>query len=800
MDPAPDRSPAPGVTLGHYRLIERVGAGGMGEVWRARDERLERDVALKLLLPGTLADEAARKRFRREALSLSQLNHPNIATVFDFNTEAGLDFLVMEYVAGPVVTERLAKGPLPEAEVARLGVQLADGLAAAHAQGIIHRDLKPANVRLTPDGRLKILDFGLAKLVRPTEGRSLTESLTEAQALIGTLAFMAPEQVRGEAVDARSDLWSAGLVLYELATATRAYKEEHSAQVLYAILNQTPAAPRSLNGRVSAGLEAIILKCLEREPGRRYQAATELAADLQRLLGGLTVQAEQARVQARRVRTLSIAVPVAVVAVLALLTALNVGDVRTRLFAPAPIRSIAVLPLANLSGDASQEYFADGMTEALINDLGQVGSLRIISRTSVMQYKQTKKGLKEIARELDVDAVVEGSVARSGERVRISTQLVNARKDRQLWAQSYERELRDVLVMQGEIARAIVAEVRAKVTPEQATRLASAQQVDPEAQEAYLRGRYFITQWTESGARTAIEYFERALSRDPRMAPAYAGLAEGYYMLGAGGLEAIPPREGYEKAREAALKALGIDDNLSNAHMVLAAVYQEYDWEFAKAEKENERAIELNPNNGVALSDYAQLVEYYRRDSPRAIALATRAVEVDPLTPFVHANLVARYYYAGQFDQAEAEARKALATDPNFWVTRWILGDVYAAEGMHPEAIAELKRASDLSSGNTFVRASLGFALAKAGRRAEATAILGDFERLRMQRHVAPYCTMKIYAGLSERDSAFAWAERAFDERSSLIIAMEAASPNLAALRSDPRYRDLMRRMGLPAE
>jgi TolB-like protein/Flp pilus assembly protein TadD len=488
-----------------------------------------------------------------------------------------------------------------------------------------------------------------------------------------------------------------------------------------------------------------------------------------------------------------------VVAILVALAALDVGGIRTRLFAPPPIRSIAVLPLANLSGDPGQEYFADGMTEALINDLGQVSALRVISRTSAMQYKGTKKGLKEIARELGVDGVVEGSVVRSDGRVKVTAQLVRAALDRQMWAQSYEREVRDVLVMQGEIAQAIVTAVQAVATPDQAKRLASAKQVDPEAQEAFLRGRHFLPQWTESGVRTAIGYFEQALARDSRLAPAYAGLAEAYYMLGAGGLEVIPPREGYEKAREAALKALSLDENLSEAHTILAAVYQEYDWKFEKAVEENERALELNPNNGLALINYAQLLEYYRHDYARATELARKAVEVDPLTPFVHANLAYRYSLSGRLDEAVAEARRALATEPNFWITRWSLGEAYLGKGRTAEAITEFQRAAELSDSNTFVRASLGFALARTGRKAEATAIIRDFERLRRTGHVAAYCTMKIYAGLGERDSAFAWAERSFRERGSVVMATDATTPVGAVLRSDPRFAELIHRMGLPA-
>ena len=786
MDPTPGRGPSAGQTLGHYRLLERIGAGGMGEVWRARDERLERDVALKLLLPGLLADEVARKRFRREALSLSQLNHPSIATVFDFNTEAGADFLVMEYVAGPVVTERLAQGPLPEAEVARLGVQLAEGLAAAHGQGIIHRDLKPANVRLTPDGRLKILDFGLAKLVRPTDGRSPTDSLTEAQALIGTLAFMAPEQVRGEAVDARSDLWAAGLVLYELATGVRAYKEGRSAQVIYAILNQTPAPPRVVNPHVSAGLEAIILKCLEREPGQRYPGAAELAADLQRLLGGLTVQAERSRVRARRVRTLGIAFPVTVVVVLAVLAALNVGGLRTRMFTPPPIRSIAVLPLANLSGDASQEYFADGMTEALINDLGQVSALRVISRTSAMAYKGAKKPLKQIARELGVDAVVEGSVSRSGDRVRISAQLIRVKEERQLWAQSYERGLRDVLVMQGQIARAIVEQVRAKLTADQATRLASAKQVDPEAYDVYLRAK------RGPGYRPESErLYRRAIELDPEFALAYAALSSFY--SGKVLYPGTSPGEVAPLALDAASKALQLDPNLAEAHAAMAMAKLHFEWDWREAEAGFRRALELNPNSYDAIDAY----RYYLVVAGRAeesIPLAMRMCRAQPndATPVLQVGWCS--FYARHDDAALKWFRKSVAMNPFAENLAW-LAIANAFSGNMKEALAgcdSLTRAE-----NPFPE-SIGYIYAIAGRREKALGVLKALRAEEERQYVDPVRFAILYAGLGDRDRAIAELQRAVAVRSISIVWLKAER-YLDGLRSDPRYQELLARTGPPA-
>src|SRR5712691_8749302 len=437
-----------GQTLGHYRILEKVGSGGMGVVYRARDEQLERDVALKVLPSGTLSNDASRRHFRNEALALAKLNHPNIETVYEFDTQDGTDFLVMEYVPGKTLADRLRGGTLPEKEVVALGMQIAAALEEAHERGIVHRDLKPANIAITEKGRAKILDFGLAKLLRPVEeGTTLT--LTDPQGAAGTLPYMPPEQLRGEPVDARADIYTIGAVLYEMATARRAYPEEQTSRLIDAILHQATVPPRALNSRISTELETIILKCLDKDPDRRYQSATELLVDLRRLEPSSSrYTPPPAPPVWGRVAKL-VGYGVAGLLVLAVgLTAMNAGGLRDRLLGRprAPrIRSIAVLPLGNLSGDPREDYFADGVTEALITELAQIGGLRVISRTSVMVYKGAKKPLPQIARELQVDAVVDGSVQRSGDKVRINADLIEASTDRHLWAKSYERDLRDIL-------------------------------------------------------------------------------------------------------------------------------------------------------------------------------------------------------------------------------------------------------------------------------------------------------------------------------------------------------------------
>src|SRR5713226_2853740 len=571
-----------GQTLGHYRILEKVAAGGMGVVYRARDEQLDRDVAVKVLPPGTLRDDTARRHFRKEALALAKLNHPNIETVYEFGTQDGMDFLVMEYVPGKTLADRLTGGTLPEKEVVALGMQIAAALEEAHERGIVHRDLKPANIALTEKGRAKILDFGLAKLLRPVEEGS-TETLTDSHAAAGTLPYMPPEQLRGEPVDARTDIYTIGAVVYEMATGRRAFQEEQTSRLIDAILHQPPVAPRALNSRISTELETIILKCLDKDPDRRYQSATELLVDLRRLEPSSfrytlplrpSVWGRVARMigySAAGLLTLAVA-----------LVAMNVGGLRDRLFGRlrvSQIRSLAVLPFENLTGDAEQDYFADGMTEALITNLGQIQALRVISRTSVMKYKAARRPLPDIALELHVDAIIEGSVSHSQNLAQVTARLVYAPTDTQLWSKSYQRDLQNVLVMEGEVASAIVGEIKVKLTEQEQARLLSARSVNPAAHEAYLKGNYL--RWgTQEQRQRSKEYFEEAIRIDPDYAPAYAGLAN-YYLSNSD----LLPRVTMPQARQYAQKALDLDPALAEAHLVLGAVHFFGDRDWAGADR-----------------------------------------------------------------------------------------------------------------------------------------------------------------------------------------------------------------------
>jgi eukaryotic-like serine/threonine-protein kinase len=789
-----------GQTLGHYRIVQKIGAGGMGEVFCARDEHLARDVAIKVLPPGTLSDESARKHFRKEALILSQLNHPNIATIYDFDAQEGVDFLVMEYIPGITLSEKLAAGPLPEKETLRLGVQLAEGLAAAHEHGVVHRDLKPGNLRLTADGRLKILDFGLAKLRRPVADSAATESFTETRATAGTLPYMAPEQVLGGEIDDRSDIHAAGSVLYEMATGRRPFADVESSQLIGAILHRSPRSPTALNPSLSRELSRIIGKCLEKEPENRYQSAKELAIDLRRLLApsaDVSVLAAEPKPWRRLVRP-AMAGLAALFALAALLAAFNVVGWRDRLLGRdgrPQISSLAVLPLANLSRDPEQDYFADGMTEALITDLAKTTDLRVISRTSVMHYKGIDKPLPEIARELHVDAVVEGSVQRSGNRVRISAQLIRAATDQHLWADSYERDFQDILALQDEVAHAITWQVEGRLSQRNEVHRESSRPVNPEAYEAYLKGLYYWNKRTVEGLTKSAQYFEEAIERDPSYAPAYAGLASFYYMSSTSGI--LTPNESLPKAKAAAMKALQIDDSLAEAHAVLATAILSYDRDRKAAEAEFRRALELNPGSAQVHYWYGFWFLTILGRYPEAISEMQRAQALDPLSLLINTHLATTLAWAGHYDQAEQQYLRTLELDPHFAWAHVFLAWLYQEKGMYEAALTETQKAAADSSDNPQIMSQLARAYALAGKRAEALKVVAELNRLSQQRvYVSSYDMATVYVALGDNPRTFAELERAFEEHSAGYGL--GGDPRFEGLHSDPRFQDLLRRLNFP--
>jgi len=782
-----------GKSFGHYRIVAKIGQGGMGLVYRAHDEQLDRDVALKVLPASIFADPAARARLLREARTASKLNHPNVCTIHEVGEADGQAYIAMELVEGQPLSERVASGQLPVEQALRYGSQIADALAHAHERGVVHRDLKSLNVMITPEGRAKVLDFGLAKKVREEQLEEATRSqasLTAEGAVMGTLAYMAPEQLRGQPADTRSDVWALGVVLHEMLAGQRPFQGASGYELSAAILTKPPGP---LPGTVPVAVRAVVERCLAKEPGERYQRASEVRAALEAIQTGAVAPWVGLRYALRR--RPAVAVTAAVVLLLAGIVGLNVGGVRERLFGVGPpkIESIAVLPLENLSGDPEQDYFADGTPEALITDLAKLSGLRrVIARSSVMRYRGTEKPLPEIARELRVDAVVTGAVLRSGNRVRITAQLINPATEEQLWAERYERDLRDVLTLQNEIVSAIARQIELALSPAEATRLARARPVNPEAYELYLQGRFHSDKRTPEGLKKGLEYFQAALDADPGYALGYVGLADAYRTLGSYGT--MPPIKVYPRAKAALAKALEIDDTLAEAHNSLAnSHYDDFDWQ--AAEREFQRALELNLNYSTAHHQYAVYLGASGRHE-EAIKRIKRARELDPLSPVIRGAELGILFHARKYDETIQEGERALDLKPPFiW---FHVGAAYIEKGMLAEGVARFEQEAAVSPTPT-VKARLGYAYARAGRRAEAVKIVRELEELSKRQYVPSYEIALVYAGLGDKTESLAWLERAYENKEGIMwLHFLKVSPCFDGVRDDPRLQVLLRRMNLP--
>jgi len=795
-----------GRTLGQYRVVEKIGEGGMGEVFKARDTRLGREVAIKILPEVFTRDSERLARFEREARVLASLNHPNIATLFGIEEFEGVRFLVLELVRGQSLASILARGPLPPESAARLAVQIADGLAKAHEAEIVHRDLKPDNLMMTDDGLLKILDFGLATAgLAPDDLKSemATEAIlkTEAGRVLGTTAYMSPEQVRGEALDHRSDQFAFGSVLYEMLTGRRAFSGSTAADTMVAILGSEPDPPEGYATRAPASLRSIIDRCLSKNPAGRYVSTRDLARDLRDVKKGLADQKQQADVgrpqPARRHRWRSWATIAAFVVLAAAASVWwQTGDGQEDNVAAPPSgvgASIAVLPLENLGSD-DQEYFADGMTDALITHLSKIKSLKVISRTSVQRYKGSRLSLPEIARELGVDKVLTGSVLHAGGQVRISTQLIEAGTDRNLWAESYEKDIDDILALQGEVAWSIARAVEVEVDPEVEHRIASSRMVDPDAYQAYLRGLAEIQKATsglDSSGDTleaAVSYFQQAIDLEPGWAEPYAGLGGVYFWLAStGGPDT--QAEFYPLARDAASRAIELDPTVAKAHATLGHVKLVRDWDWAGAEWSLRRAFELDPNE--SSWDYGRFL-YKAGRYDEAIAMQTRARERSPASVLLARQLGAVYLCAGRPEEAERLATEIIDAHPESPDGYSLLASTFFNTGKYDESIATY----EVIQGGAFTispqgASEYGRALAMSGRVDEAQQVLRELEERGFD--WMPW----LYVALGEDEKAMQQIEAAFEVRRDVLLFMGCISED-NPLWEKPRFREIYEAIGFP--
>jgi TolB-like protein/tRNA A-37 threonylcarbamoyl transferase component Bud32 len=781
-----------GTRLAHYRIIEKLGAGGMGEVYRAHDEQLDREVAIKVLPADSFADAMARARLLREARAAAALNHPAICTIHEVGEADGQSYIAMELVDGQPLSDRVREGAMRLDDVLRCGRQIADALAHAHARQIVHRDLKPANVVAGPDGRITVLDFGLAKRIRDS-GPSLatTEThdaapLTEAGTVVGTLGYMAPEQLRGEPADTRSDIWALGVLLYEIATGTRPFTGQSRFELSSNILN---APPRPLPAAVPMTLRAVIDRCLEKQPARRYQSATEVRAAIEAIQAGT---ASYGRALAYRRPWLTAAVAAVIVAALA--AAFGRDAIRTRLSGGSSrIDALAVLPLENLSGDPSQDYLADGMTEVLSTDLARLGGLqRVTARSSVVRFKGARSSLAEIARELNVDALVTGAVQRSGDRISVTAQLLDPATGNQLWSNRYEHYLQDVLVLRNEIVSAIVRELRAQLSPSEQARLASARPINPEAFEAYLKGRFEWFKQTRESFDLAERHFQHALAKDPSYALAYAGLASVWFMRGDVGFGR--PSDTLPKARAFMDQAVALDDSVAELHIALGNQHCiALDW--AACERSYRRGLELNPNSADAHFFYGHLLIVTNRVE-EANRMMQRGVELDPLNDFHRSFYGWHLNYLQRYDEAIPLFQKLLQAGPNRGSNYLGLWGAYYRQGRYADALAAAREYFVATGDKMFADALVSGADRTAYRASMKQA--ADAMVVRSQQsHVPALRIARMFAHAGDNDAALQWLERAYENRESALMRLGVYWDWLD-LHADPRFNNLLRRLNLP--
>jgi serine/threonine protein kinase/tetratricopeptide (TPR) repeat protein len=785
-----------GKILAHYRVIEKLGAGGMGEVYRAHDEQLRREVAIKVLPASRFMDAAARAQLVREARLAAALNHPHICTIYEVGEADGQVYIAMELVAGQPLQRRIPAGGMPVDQVLCYGVQIADAVAHAHARRVVHRDLKTGNIVVTPQGRAKVLDFGLAKRAIGDEfGETLPESqasLTDAVGPVGTLPYMAPEQLRGQGADERSDVWALGVVLHEMAAGARPFQGRTRLELGSAILHQRP---KPLPQHVTPDVRAVINRCLQKEPERRYQRAGEVSAALEAIQTGATPP-EAARLT-RPDRRAWLAAASWLLAVVGA-CALGIGWwVVSHSGGGSPrLDSIAVLPFANLTRSAEQQPFVDAMHDAVIAELAQLRSLTVISRQSVLRYRETQKSLPDIARELRVDGVVQGSVFRVGDTVRITVQVLEVLPvERHLWTGTFQQDLRDILTLQSDVARGISEQVRVTVSPDELQRLARARPVNPAAYEAWLRAWVERNRTTGPAVERCIEHANEAVAIDPDYGAAYALAADCHLFRLWTGATPAPPWEAFPQAKAAARHAVAVDPSLGSAHALLGFTLGAFDWEWSGADRAFKRALELSPGDASSHSWYSYFLNWMGRHD-EAIEHARFAERLSPGSP--HVYLTAALLWARRYDEGLAHARRTVELFPDYGFGHEWLSWAYDFKGMYQESLAAQHEAVRLMGATDINRtALLGRAYARAGRPVDALEILDQLLRLRRTTYVHPVLFAYLQIGLHQTGEAIDWLERGYEDRDPDIAFLKTFPP-FDPLRSDTRFRALLRRLKFP--